>query len=280
MNLLALTGYAILAAICWGSADFLAARVSVLLDSGHVAALISVVALILAAGFSTLEPPESNIPLEAFVVCFASGAVAVIGLGMFFGLLSRYPASQVAPSSAAASSATPAIIGIFIDGAVGLIRIVGLITAVIAVCLGSFDKSAPNGRSTYLPLARPAIAGVLMGVYLATTGYYSDYGLQPVAAAHFGAVMTQVSRRKFPTERPALVCAVGCVLAGFLYHLAALSYRYSSSLGELSVSGAIASMYPLVTVVLAIVILRHRPNLIQIAGLALSVFAIGILNIS
>jgi uncharacterized membrane protein len=267
---------AVLAAIFWGVADFVGAYAAREIDGQLVAACTSLAALILAAiaSFSAAEREVIGFTPAAF--CFAAGVLAVFGLGLFFSLLGRASASRVAPSAGVASTATPVTFGIILGDALNHWRLAGFVLAFGAIAIGASESSARRAsRSGVSVTALAAGSGGLMGLYLVATGYFAEYGFQAVACAHLGAVVCQAARGKFSTLRSSPVRAVGlCGVSGCLYHLAALCYRDAATSDSISIIGAIASMYPVVTVFCAVLWLRQRPTLFELSSLVLCLIAL------
>jgi drug/metabolite transporter (DMT)-like permease len=253
-------------------ADFIGSRLAGKMGGEEVAAYTSAGALILATGVVLLgsSTDQPLLPVSGFALAFMAGAVAIFGLGRFFTLLARYPIAVIAPTSAVASTATPVLMGLALGGAVGPLQAVGLGSAVGAVAFGA-GKGRSGSEGTIVASLLGLVAGGLMGVFLAATGHYAAYGFQPVAAAHFGAVIVQVVRRKFRYSGSAWKLLVVPVVCGGLYHLAGVLFQWAARNGELSVVSAVASMYPLVTVGAAALVLRQRLSSMQMVGLILFV---------
>jgi uncharacterized membrane protein len=68
------------------------------------------------------------------------------------------------------------------------------------------------------------------------------------------------------------------ILNGVLAGLGGLAYFAAMEKGKASLVGPVTSLFPLLTVVLAVLILRERMNRIQIAGIVLGMISIVILS--
>jgi len=69
-------------------------------------------------------------------------------------------------------------------------------------------------------------------------------------------------------------CAFYSLSAGVIGQLAALAFYVALSSGMLSVVTTLSSLYPLVTVILAVAWLKERINKRQVIGVAFALFAI------
>lgn len=93
-------------------------------------------------------------------------------------------------------------------------------------------------------------------------------GMLPVVAI-------ALSRRNIGRDR--LGIGYG-VLIGVLAGLGGMAYFAAMKNGEASLVGPVTSLFPLLTVVLAVFILKERMNPVQIAGIGLGLTAIVILS--
>jgi uncharacterized membrane protein len=92
----------------------------------------------------------------------------------------------------------------------------------------------------------------------------------PLAAAAFLS-----GRRRVDTDRTGVFYGI---LNGVLAGLGGLAYFAAMEKGKASLVGPVTSLFPLLTVVLAVLILRERMNRIQIAGIVLGMISIVILS--
>ncbi len=84
------------------------------------------------------------------------------------------------------------------------------------------------------------------------------------------------SQRKVDVDR--LGIAYG-VLNGVFAGLGGLAYFAAMGAGKASIVGPVTSLFPLLTVVLAVALLRERMNRVQMLGIALALVSICILSI-
>jgi uncharacterized membrane protein len=95
-------------------------------------------------------------------------------------------------------------------------------------------------------------------------------GMLPLLAAAFLS-----AGRRVDTDRLGVLYGI---LNGVLAGLGGLAYFAAMEKGKASLVGPVTSLFPLLTVVLAVLILRERMNRIQIAGIVLGMISIVILS--
>ncbi len=95
-------------------------------------------------------------------------------------------------------------------------------------------------------------------------------GMLPLVAAALWS-----ARMKVETDRLGVFYAV---LIGVLAGLGGVAYFAAMENGKASLVGPVTSLFPLLTVVLAVTFLKERMNRIQVAGIILGLIAIAILS--
>lgn len=95
-------------------------------------------------------------------------------------------------------------------------------------------------------------------------------GMLPLVALAFIS-----AGRKVDTDKLGAACGV---LNGVLAGLGGLAYFAAMKSGKASLVGPVTSLFPLLTVLLAVTLLKERMNRIQVAGVLLALASIGILS--
>ena len=90
-------------------------------------------------------------------------------------------------------------------------------------------------------------------------------------------ILVVLVRSKLRVETDRRGIAYG-VLNGILAGLGSLAYFAAMSRGQASIVGPVTSLFPLVTVVLALLLLKERINRLQGIGIILALVAIGLLS--
>ncbi len=268
---------ALASAVVYGMADFCGGLAS------RRAAAATVVAVSQAAGLLTvalLLPWLGGEPRAADLAWGAGAGVAGgAGLLLFYRALADGVMSVVAPVTAVSAAALPVLGGLALGERLGPAAVAGIVLALVAVVLGSAEGGLSSLRSARPATVAPALAaGAGFGVFfvlLDRTG--EDAGLTPLAAARVVSVLLlgglalatlrslRVPGRVLPVV---LLTGVGDMAANALFLVA------TQVGGQLAVTGVLASLYPVSTVVLAQVLLRERLAGAQQAGLAVAAAAV------
>ena len=273
---------ALTSAAVYGAADFLGGLASRKTSVFGVVALSQVVGLAaLLALLPWLGGPVDGTDLAWGV---AAGVAGASGLVLFFRTLARGVMSVIAPVTAVTSAAVPVLVGLLGGNRIGLWAAAGIALALAAVVL----VSAEGGLSA-LRVARPAslapalAAGTAFGFFFVLLDRTSEEaGVTPLVAARMASVALVVvlalaTRQSLRVTRPALplvaLSGVGDMTANALFLLA------TQQEGQLAITGVLASLYPVSTVMLAQVLLRERLAGAQVAGLGTAVAAIVLITL-
>jgi drug/metabolite transporter (DMT)-like permease len=272
-------------AVIYGASDFLGGlasrRMSALLVS-FVTFLVAVVAV----GVSVLieQPVWSTQPVVAGVIAGISGS---IGQWAFFAALALGPMSIISPGVAAIYALLPAVVGIALGERLPVIGYFALVAVVVAAVLLAVTRETDHSRVSPRALLLGLVAGVGFGGYIvAIDSTPAESGLVPllidltVGILLFGAILLVRRIRSGPAEfrgirEPnALALSLG---AGATLAAANIMLVVALHLGELSIVGVVNSLYPLGTVLLAMIVLRERLTWLQWVGVALAVSASSVL---
>ncbi len=261
---------ALASAVVYGASDFLGGLASRRTSVFGVVALSQVVGL---AALVTLLPWLGG-PAEGADLAWgaAAGLAGATGLVVFFRTLARGVMSVVAPVTAVTAAAVPVLVGLLGGNSIGTWAGLGIALALLAVVL----VSAESGLSA-LRAARPAalgpalLAGSMFGLFFVLLDRTSEEaGLTPLVTARVAsvalvAVIALGGGQSLRVTRAALplvaASGVGDMTANALFLLA------TQADGQLAITGVLASLYPVSTVVLAQVVLRERLAGAQVAGL-------------
>jgi drug/metabolite transporter (DMT)-like permease len=273
---------ALSSAVVYGASDFLGGLASRRTSVFGVVALSQLVGL---AALLVLLPWLGG-PVDAADLGWgaAAGLAGAAGLVVFFRTLAGGVMSVVAPVTAVTAAAVPVLVGLAGGDEIGTWAAVGIALALVAVVL----VSAESGLSA-LRAARPAalapalLAGSMFGLFFVLLDRTSaDAGLTPLVTARIASVTLVVlialaGRQSLRVTRSALplvaVSGLGDMAANGLFLLA------TQADGQLAITGVLASLYPVSTVVLAQVVLRERLVGAQVAGLLTAVTAVVLITL-
>ena len=273
---------ALCSAVVYGASDFLGGLAS------RKASVFGVVALSQLAGLVALLAllPWLGGPVTVADLAWgaAAGIVGSTGLVVFFRALSRGVMSVVAPVTAVTAAAVPVLAGLLGGNRIGVWAGVGILLALLAVVLVSAEGGLGSLRAARpANLTAPLVAGTAFGFFFVLLDRTSaDAGLTPLVAARLASVVLVIvvalaGRQSLRVPRAALplvlASGVGDMTANALFLLA------TQQEGQLAITGVLASLYPVSTVVLAQVLLRERLAAAQVAGLGTAVAAVALITL-
>lgn len=268
-------------AACWGVADFLGGLQSrrlpvlrVLLWSQLAGAALAGL-LLLAAG----PPPAwGSVAWGA-----AGGAVGAIALGLFYKGLAVGAMSIVAPVSAC-GAVVPVAVALARGEVPPPLSWVGMATALLGVVLVSRAAGGGAGRAG----ASPRLAvGLALGAALGFGGFFTlvDQGgaagsplwtLGGVRAASASLLLLAALALRHPVPWPGR-SAPPVAAAGILDTLANALFIFAATAGHAGVVAVLSSLYPVVTVLLARLVLGERLSGEQAVGAAAALVGVTLL---
>lgn len=257
---------ALLASVVWGLADFLGGHTSrrmptalVMLWSQAVG-LLCILLVLAAGGWRT---PGSYLWWGV-----AAGLFGILGTGFFYRALALGTMSIVAPI-AGTGLVVPVVAGLGAGERPSVLALAGIVLAALGVVLASGPELRGEGvRRTsviYACCAAVGFGGALALIPRAGDGRWA-MTTATMTVVSLALVLAYVLARPpaapgFAGTDPAPVVAIGVL------NVAAVSlYAVSSSLGLVAVVSVLASLYPVVTVILAQLVYRERLRGIQLAG--------------
>ena len=265
---------ATLSALVWGVADYSGGRAS-----SRVSALsVTVVSQLL--GLPVLVLCLLLIPGVATGTDLAWGAGAglagVLGIIALYRSLSTGAMAVAAPTTAVTAAVVPMAYGLASGERPSANALVGVVCAVLAIGLVSLGP-AGTGRVNTEVVGLALLSGALFGVFFILLAKSSDEsGMWPLAAARaasisLGLVLVFGRGVSLRLPRPLLgwvaTAGVGDIAANALYLIAARD-------GLISVVAPISSLYPVSTVLCALVLDGERVRPVQLAGLGLAAAAL------
>jgi drug/metabolite transporter (DMT)-like permease len=269
-------------AVVYGASDFLGGLAS------RRTSVFGVVALSQLAGLVALFAllPWLGGPVTAADLGWGAGAglLGATGLVVFFRALSGGVMSVIAPVTAVTAAAVPVLAGLLGGNRIGAWAAAGILLAVVAVVLVSAEGGLAQLRAAPpAALTAPLVAGIAFGCFFVLLDRTAaDAGLTPLVAARLASVLLVVvvalgGKQSLRVSRAAvplvLVSGVGDMTANALFLLA------TQQDGQLAITGVLASLYPVSTVVLAQAVLRERLGGAQIAGLGAALTAVVLITL-
>lgn len=265
----------LLAAVAYGTSDFVGGVASRRTSSWPVALLAAVGALVGALVLAVAVPGE---PTLGHLLL---GAISGIGSGAGGAFLYRgFAAGRmgvVAPVSAVGCAIVPVVVGVITGERPSTLIWAGIVVALPGIWLVAREKQAGVGLAD--GFVDGALAGLGFGVLFAAMGQVPDSaGYWPLATGQAVALLAVAVTAAIlgAAWRPTAASQAWGLLSGVLASLAVLAFLAATQSGLLTVSAVITSLYPAATILLATLLLKEPVHRAQGVGMLLCAGAVAL----
>jgi drug/metabolite transporter (DMT)-like permease len=271
---------AVLSSLIWGVGDYAGGKATQHAAALSVVWLSKLVSLPLLAVYLA----ATYVPITPIGLAWGglAGVAGVVGLVLFYRALSAGAMTVVAPITGVTSAAIPVVVGLLSGERPSASRLLGVGCALLAIAMVSLAPQPARQRqvasSRLVIAALGAGAGfALFFILIALAGEVSgSAGLWPIVGSQFSALiicgLLLLMMRPGPWPRKAALRFT--MVAGPCDMTANALFLVASRSGELSVVAPLAALYPVTTVILALMIDHERLRGVQVAGLAFAVAAL------
>lgn len=273
---------ALAASACYGVANFIGPVLSRSLPVVPVLVAGQLVAFVVSAAVvvAQADPVPSAAVLGAGIV---AGAGNALGLAAYYRAADFGPLSIVAPIGSTAA-VLPVAVGLATGDALGITQVVGIPLAIVGVATASSRRSEPHPPARQdLPraVAYSLLGAVGFGLFLAGMASASEEGVfwavatsraSLLVALVGGALVVGSTLRAPAAELPKLA------IPGVLLFVGTVAYTAATQSGLLSIVSVLGSLFPVVTVALALIVLRERLAPVQRAGVAATLAGVVLLS--
>ncbi len=222
------------------------------------------------------EPVPSGSDLVVGVVAGLLGGVGIIALyrGLAIGRM-----GIVAPVTGVLAAVIPVAAGIVLDGLPRPTVVLGIGLAILAVLLVSRVRGETGGPTG---LREALLAGVAIGSFSTVVAGFSDgvvfSGFAVIRVAQAVLVVAVILATRSAWRVPRAVLPV-VIVVGLLDMAGNISYLLAVQAGDLAIAAILTSLYPVVTVILAAVLLRERVTRDHAVGIVLAMLAIVLIGL-
>ncbi|MEU1281468.1 DMT family transporter [Streptomyces sp. NPDC005805] len=275
---------ALTASVLWGLADFggglLTRRtpaLTVVVVSQSIAVVVLGAIVVATGGFAEAGP------LLWYAV--AAGVVGPVAMLAFYKALALGPMGVVSPLGSV-GVAVPVGVGLLLGERPGVLQFAGIAVAVAGIVLagGPELRGAPVQRQAILLTLTAAVGfGAVMALIAeastSVTGLFLALFVQRVTNVTVGGAALWVSVRRGGRALPlpgdggvrVVVAALPALAFVGLADVAANgTYALAAQAGPVTVAAVLANLYPVVTVLAALLVLRERVRTVQAAGAGLA----------
>jgi drug/metabolite transporter (DMT)-like permease len=271
---------ALCASLVWGFADFGAGAASRRLPVVVVAGISQGAGLALAAAF-VLALDEAAPSRTQLAWAASAGVIGIVGIGAFYRALAVGTMGIIGPITATASI-VPVAYGLARGERPSSLQGLGVALAVVGVITASLERGPESrGRRLGVGVGLALIAAASFGCALVGLSRAAPGGTawavltMRAAAVPIVVVAALFLKPRLPSASRSwwLLIAVGAGDAG-----ATLLYGAASTRGLLSVVAVLSSLYPIVIVVLARVLLSERLARLQLVGVAVALAGVALIS--
>jgi len=212
------------------------------------------------------------------------GISQAFGVWWFYAALGAGPISVVSPLTAVLVAAIPVGVGLMMGDRPGAIAGIGVVVALIAVVLVSreaTDEDVTPHKFTATVAWLTVGSGLAFGLnFVLINQAPVDAKLWPLVFARVSAsvLVLVIAAMSANLRAPSGVPLRLAVLAALLDTGANIAMLLALQASLLSLAGVLMSLYPVATVLLAIVVLRERVTRWQAVGMVLALAAVAMIT--
>ncbi len=272
-------GLALLSSGLWGSADFFGGLVSKRLPAMAVVGWSQAVALLVGA-VAAVATTAYAAPTGWWPWALLAGVSGSVGLVAFYAALAGGTMGVVSPI-AGLGAVVPVAAGMLAGERPSGLQVTGIVLALAGAVLASGPEvMGPGSRAGLRPVLLALVAAVAFGFALLAIGRGSEYsplmtlvGIRATSVTGFllAAVALRTLGGVVARDVPALA---GIGLADMA---ANLCFGVAATMGLLSVTAVLGSLYPVATVLLARLVLKERLLRVQWVGIAVALAGVGLI---
>jgi len=270
----------LLAAVGFGLSDVTGAVAARRVSALTVTFGMQVVGLIVLLPALALFPGEPSVP--AFALGALGGGTGTLGLVLYFRLMAVGPMGVISPLAALVGAAVPVAWGVLLAGdPLGPRQLVGIalgLAAVVAVAYVpgiSIRQSGARG-----PLAALLAGGGFGLFFVALDATPDGSGLWPLLGARMASIALSAAVATARRRNLAPGGVTGLITVSGLGDMTAnVLFLQATRVGLLSLVSLLASLFPVVALLIARWWLHERLTSVQAAGVLAALFATGLLVI-
>jgi drug/metabolite transporter (DMT)-like permease len=270
---------ALSSSVIWGVCDFFGALAARRYSVAAIVVLVQFVGLVGAAAVAALA--GGSVTSTGVLLGLAAGVFGSISIGAFYTAMVRGLISVASPLLACGSVLAFAL-AVAAGERPSALAIFGCALAVTGAVLTSLERQPPGGQAQHGALAYAVAAAIAFGFALFLLGRASQETGGSVAVLAQRTSSSVLLLALAAQVRPSLRIQrrwLGVIAGiGLGTTLALLLYGLAVREGMLSIVSILASMSPVVTVLLAHAVLGERLRPHQVAGVSLALIGIALLS--
>ncbi len=264
------------AALSWGVGDFSGGLAARRVSSLAVTLLTNPIGLLLLIGLALVSHAAMPTAHDA-VLGVGAGVSGAAGIFLFYQALKYGKMGIAAPISAVIANVVAVAVSAVTEGPPGAVKWLGFALACTGVVLISRPEKIVGVRADLRALVMAGLSGLAFGVFFSLSAQFSsdvNIGWSLVIVRLTSLLTFYIAaalRGELRLERSVFWLAA---LGGICDSLGNLFFALAGQVGRLDITAISSGMYPVATVILAVLVLRERFTWAQGCGAALAFFAI------
>lgn len=280
--------FGVIAAVCWGIADFLAAVISKRLGilgtvfGVHVASVAATTIYLVFA----LDPAMPSPGQWAALV--GMSLLAVVTYLAFYKSLQIGPVAVVSPIVSTYAVVVILLAVIFVGERLSAGQSIGAIGTVVGIVVASTNPRALRRRETLIGagvlLAILATLGLgfwqfAIGVLSKEIGWFLPIYISRVLTLAF-LLPIVVARRTWPWRQASALLILGVIVVGIVETAGLFAFARGSEVGIISIVAAASITYPVIPVLGGLAIFKERLSISQWSGLTIALVGLLVLTLA
>ncbi len=267
---MAVVALGLASALTWGSGDFGGGLMSRRAPLFGVVGVTQIVGMIAALAIAILRNETFPEPAD---IAWAAGAgvFGMVGITSLYRGLAEGRMGVVAPVTGVLGATIPVLFGFAVEGTPQPVTIVGIVGALLAVVL--VTRAPGHGADRPSGIRFALLAGLAIGGFNICIGQFSGtsaFGLLVIIRLLQTVLIgLLIVAWRQPWRVPRVVMPK-LVVIGLLDMTGNAAFILATAVGALAIAVVLASLYPVVTVLLAITVLRERVTRSHVAGFILT----------
>jgi len=264
-------------AIFYGLGDFSGGYASKRLPPWGVMAWSQTIGLV-ALGTGLLLFPAETVTAGDIWWGVLAGLGGAVGIGLLYRSLAEGTMAVVSPITAATTAAIPVVFDVATGGKLGVLAAIGVGIALVAILTIASERTGQRLSPRLLAMALVAGTG-FAAFFIAISQTAEASGFWPLVGARAVTIPLGLLLHR-SLECPARLrgnALIWVAAAGLLDMGANLLVAAALQRGPLGIVSVLTSLYPVVTAVAAVVVLKERLSPTQFGGVVLAMVAVVLL---
>lgn len=263
----------LISALTWGVADFTGGLISKRANVYGVVILAHFASLILiVVGILTTN---EAIPSEADLLWgMGAGVALMIGMLSLYRALSTGQMGIVAPIAGVLTASIPVVFSALTEELPSLVRLIGFATALIGIWQVSRSNTISNQPKG---LGYAFLSGLgYAGFFIMIAQVNDNVIFYPLLMARLSSIVLLGGFILFNGVKwmpPRNIIPIIALISGFNM-IGNITFIRATQAGQLAIASVLGSLYPVFTILLAMIILKETMSIRQLIGIALTLIAI------